>query len=84
MKPDVLVRIVVDHDDGDYHEWVTNGDRVRADRLGRANRRMWSPNWTKWMCNGCPAWALVSDDLVRISLQHAEPRGCLPAGPPVL
>lgn len=68
--PDLPVRIVVDHQDtGGYHEWITLGERVRANRLGIPNRRMWDARWTKWTCNGrCGAWALVSDDGIRSML----------------
>ena len=69
MKPDVLVRVVQPHeyDRGDYHQWVTLGVRMKANRLGVSNPRMWDANWTKWICNSgsCAAWALVHDDATR-------------------
>lgn len=65
MRPDVAVRIVQPHietEDG-YHQWVTLGQRVKANRLGYSSPRMCFTEWTKWVCNSgdCPAWALVSD-----------------------
>lgn len=73
---DIPLRVVQDHivtDDG-YHEWVTLGERVRANRLGVGNPRMWDARWTKWVCNSgsCPAFAFVSDDAVKAMLEAAE------------
>jgi hypothetical protein len=71
----VLVRLVSDHadlgEDG-YHRWITFGQRVKANRLGIANPRMYDAEWTKWVCNNgnCPAWALVHDDAV---IEHLLP-----------
>lgn len=67
---DVAVRVVNPHIDlgeDTYHEWVTFGERVKANRLGTPNPRMYDVRWTKWLCNNgeCPAWALVSDDGVK-------------------
>jgi len=70
--PEVLVRVVVDHDRsehvGDYHQWVTidqPGWRMVVDRLcrSRGTRRWEAKNATKWVCNNsrCPAWGIVSD-----------------------
>lgn len=76
-RRDIPVRVVVEHvvtPDG-YHEWVNLGERVKANRLGISNPRMWDRRWTKWVCNSgaCPAWALVSDDGVRILLPEGPP-----------
>lgn len=83
MRGDRLLRVVVGHEptaDG-YHEWITLGERVRANRLGISNPRMWDARWTKWICNSgsCPAWALVSDEAVAVLLERAAPR---PPGEP--
>lgn len=76
----VLVRIVQPHEErpdspfGDYHEWVCLGERVKADRLGRGNPRMYMANWSKWVCNNpdCFAFAFVSDDLALEAIKEAE------------
>lgn len=70
------VRIVRPHEDlpdSDYHEWISFGERVRADRLGRPHPRIISAEWVKWICNepSCDAWALVKDDAVRALLDAA-------------
>lgn len=63
------VRVILDHEDTEdgYHEWITLGERVRADRLGRRNPRLAFTEWTRWICNSgcCNAEAIVSDVAIR-------------------
>jgi hypothetical protein len=74
----VYARIVIGHehfdDELDYHEWITSGERVKADRRGHPNPRMTYAYWSKWICNNaqCSAWALVSDDGVKALIEAAE------------
>lgn len=74
--PRVLVRVVQDHeyDRGDYHQWITLGARVWANRLGYSNPRMCFAEWTKWVCNSgsCSGWALVHDDAVVALIKEQE------------
>jgi hypothetical protein len=68
-------RVVIPHREQlDYHEWITFGDRVRANRLGVSNPRMMFADWTRWTCNNteCPALAFVSDAGVRTLIAAAE------------
>lgn len=81
------VRVVLGHRDlGDdtYHEWVNLGERVRADRNGNGNYRIWSTAWAKWVCNNpnCSAFAFVGDDGIRDLLDEAAglPNGRLLRG----
>jgi hypothetical protein len=73
-----LVRIVNPHTDlgeDDYHQWITlSGDRVKADRRGHFNSRMYCAYWTRWICNNgnCRGTALVSDDAVVSLIEQAE------------
>lgn len=74
-----LVRIKQPHDQTahDYHEWVTLGERLTLDSMGRPNARMWSgPTWTKWICNNtqCTAWAIVHDQLVQTAIEREADR----------
>lgn len=64
-KP-VPVRLVIPHDPEQlYHEWLIGG-RVKADRLGRVNERMYDTRWTLATCNNpdCPATGYISDAAV--------------------
>lgn len=83
MTPDpataarVLARIVTPHaetPDTDYHEWITLGDRIKADRTGRLNARVWLEAWTEWRCNNpdCPGLAYVADDGIVHLIEEAE------------
>jgi hypothetical protein len=77
----VDVRVVIPHEDlgpdDTYHEWITQGQRVKADSRGWPNPRMYSARWTKWVCNNtdCAAFAFVSDDAIRHLLDGAEGPG---------
>lgn len=45
----------------DWHQWITNGEMVKANSRGIPNPRMHEANWVKVVCNNpdCAAWALV-------------------------
>lgn len=60
----------------DYHEWVYLGGRVKADRLGRRNPRMWSSNWMLWICNNpdCVGMAIISLEHISRMILRAERR----------
>lgn len=73
----VYARVVIPHSDlgeDDYHQWITRGERVRADKLGRPHPQMYDDHWTRWICNNgdCPAWALVADHAIVDMLDEAE------------
>lgn len=66
---DVLVKHPHDDlSDDTYHEWVTLGERLLLDALGRPNPRRRGPaNWTVWICNNttCAGRVLVCDAAIR-------------------
>lgn len=74
----VLARITTPHTnlgpENTYHEWITLGDRVTADRTGRSNARVVVPTWTEWLCNNpdCSGTALVADAGIVHLIQEAE------------
>lgn len=80
----IRVRVVRAHDDlgeDDFHEWVQIGERVKADRLGRPNPRMWCADWQPWICNNpdCRGSVLVHldavQDLIVRAIEQGEHRG---------
>lgn len=74
---DVRVRVITPHqhmgDIPDYHEWIYDRP-IKCDRNGRPTPRIWSANWQEWICNNtdCPAFALVSNDVVRELIEAAS------------
>lgn len=48
-------------EDMPFHEWHWTGDPVKADTLGRVNRRMWQAHWARVTClyEQCPAEAMI-------------------------
>lgn len=74
----VLAVIKRPHDDlseGDFHQWISLDERVKADRNGRLNPRIFGlGNWVKWRCNNteCRAWAIVSDANGLLAIEEAE------------
>lgn len=80
-----LVRIKVQHNpkaDDFGHEWITFGDRVKADSMGRLRPNLYFTSWTSWLCNNpdCGARALVSDQAVQ-SLIDVAPGGSVSGKP---
>lgn len=73
----VLARIITPHDrsmEPDYHEWITLGDRLALDRLGRRNGVVRVENATEWRCNNpdCPGVAWVLDVGIVSLIEEAE------------
>lgn len=70
------VRVLHGHVDlglDEYHEWITLGGRVKADRLGRPNPRIIDTQWALWSCNNgdCMAQALVHDSAIARLIEAA-------------
>jgi hypothetical protein len=56
--------IVNPEDEWEFHEWYFNGRNMKADRLGRANPRMYSADWLVVVCNNahCGALAIINKE----------------------
>lgn len=72
----VVVRVPHQETEFGVHDWWTNGDRTKLDRLGRRNASMTVGlgNATVWYCNdpACRAEADVRDDAVMALIAAAE------------
>lgn len=73
----VLARIITPHDrtmELDYHEWISLGERLALDRLGRRNGAVTIENATEWRCNNpdCPGVAWVLDAGIVSLIEEAE------------